>query len=73
MSVTRQYDKARVILFKPNGKYYTEEYWDIPEEAIDPYDMRHSLDFRRISGTGAVLVTSDEPWGYPHLFNVLEE
>lgn len=73
--------KATVILFKPNGKYYTKEEWRIPETVPDhseyrgdfvrtvigPYDMRHSPDFRRISG-GAVLVESQEPWGYPHLF-----
>lgn len=73
MSVTIQFDKARVTLFKPSGKYYTEEYWDIPEGAIGPYDMERSEDFRRIGGTGAVLVESDEPWGFPHLFNALEE
>jgi hypothetical protein len=73
-------DKAKVILFKPSGKYYTEEEWEIPEtipdyspqrghyrrEVLIPADMRHSKDFRRISG-GAVLVESQEPWGYPHL------
>lgn len=70
---------AKVILFKPNGKYYTEEEWRIPEQVpsesrpgqtrkvIGPYDMEHSPDFRRISG-GAVLVESQEPWGFPHLF-----
>jgi hypothetical protein len=72
---------AKVILFKSSGKYYTEEEWRIPEEVPDhsemrgdyvrkvlgPYDMRHSLDFRRIDG-GAVLVETQEPWGYPHLF-----
>lgn len=57
----------RVILFKPSGKYYTEEQWRIPERAIGPYDMDKSPDFRRISG-GPVLITSDEPFGYPHLF-----
>lgn len=29
--------------------------------------MELSPDFRRIDG-GAVLVDSQEPWGYPHLF-----
>lgn len=58
--------KARVILFKPGGKFYTEEEWDVPEGAIGPYDMRDSRDFRRIAG-GAVLVDTQEPWGYPHL------
>jgi hypothetical protein len=59
--------RATVILFKPSGKYYTEETWRIPEGAIGPYDMDKSSDFRRISG-GAVLIESQEPWGYPHLF-----
>jgi len=61
--------KATVILFKPSGKYYTEEEWTIPEGAIGPYDMKYSPDFRRISG-GPVLVDTQEPWGYPHLFPV---
>lgn len=70
--------RAKVILFKPSGKYYTEEEWRIPESVpnathtrnrppILPADMEHSPDFRRIDG-GAVLVESQEPWGYPHLF-----
>lgn len=70
--------KAQVILFKESGKYYTEEEWEIPETVpgfgfaatrpcIGPYDMKHSPDFRRI-GKGAVLVITQEPWGYPHLF-----
>lgn len=73
--------RAKVILFKPSGKYYTEEEWEIPavvrdmsaargkftREAIVPVDMLHSPDFRRIEG-GPVLVESQEPWGYPHLF-----
>lgn len=70
--------KAKVILFKPSGKYYTEEEWEIPtrEEVIQrggspgdsvvPYCMRYSKDFRRIS-SGAVLIETQEPWGYPHL------
>lgn len=69
---------ATVILFKPSGKYYTEEDWRIPTEAdlpddalrgdlVGPFCMMHSPDFRRI-GTGAVLVGTQEPWGYPHLF-----
>lgn len=58
---------ATVILFKPSGKYYTEEAWRIPADAIGPYDMERSPDFRRISG-GAVLIDTQEPWGYPHLF-----
>jgi hypothetical protein len=72
--------KATVILFKSSGKYYTEEEWEIPDEVpteasyglirravVGPYDMEHSRDFHRISG-GAVLVVTQEPWGYPHLF-----
>ena len=64
---------ATVVLFKPSGKYYTEERWRIPEMTHDghrvagPYDMIGSPDFRRIDG-GAVLVETQEPWGYPHLF-----
>lgn len=57
---------AKVILFKDSGKYYTEEEWEIPEDAIGPYDMEKSKNFRRI-GSGAVLVETQEPWGYPHL------
>lgn len=58
--------RALVTLFKPSGKYYTEETWEIPEGAIGPYDMINSPDFRTISG-GAVLIES-ETWGFPHLF-----
>jgi hypothetical protein len=58
---------VRATLFKPSGKYYTEEDWKIPEDAIGPYDMERSPDFRRIGG-GAVLIESQEPWGFPHLF-----
>lgn len=59
--------KASVTLFKPSGKYYTCEEWEIPADAIGPYDMKNSPDFRRIGG-GAVLVDTQEPWGLPHLF-----
>lgn len=59
--------RAVVILFRPSGKYYTEEHWRIPVGAIGPYDMDRSPDFRRIGG-GAVLIDTQEPWGYPHLF-----
>jgi len=58
---------AKVTLFKESGKYYTEEEWRVPENAISPRDMIRSEDFRRI-GKGAVLVQSQEPWGYPCLF-----
>lgn len=71
IEVTKTYRVAEVILFKPSGKYYTTEYWEIPDGAIGPFDMRGSKDFRRISG-GAVLVGTQEPWGYPHLFNAEE-
>lgn len=66
ITVTQTWNMAKVILFKESGKYYTEEYWDIPEDAIGPFDMKNSKDFRRI-GNGAVLVPTQEPWGYPHL------
>lgn len=72
--------KAKVILFKSSGKYYTEEEWRIPtrEEAeahpgfmrgdmVGPYCMKYSPDFHRIGGGGPVLVITQEPWGYPHL------
>lgn len=58
--------KAKVILFKPSGKYYTEEEWEIPTYAIGPWDMQKSKDFRRIDN-GPVLVETQEPWGYPFL------
>jgi len=59
--------KVEVILFKCTGKYYTQEEWEVPEGAIGPYDMFWSKDFRRIP-EGPVLIPSQEPWGYPHLF-----
>lgn len=77
--------KAKVILFKASGKYYTEEEWEIPtveelelKQINEPYPdyifmpncMRWSKDFRRIQG-GAVLVESQEPWGFPVLFNAI--
>jgi hypothetical protein len=59
--------RAHVLLFKPSGKFYTEEDWRIPADRPRlPSDMLHSPDFRRIAG-GPVLVEG-EPWGYPHLF-----
>lgn len=58
--------KATVILFKPGGKYYTEEQWTVPEHALGPFDMYDSPDYRTIGG-GPVLVVAQEPWGYPHL------
>lgn len=68
ITIETEYHRAEIILFKPSGKYYTTEYWDIPEDAIGPWDMRNSQDFRRIEG-GAVLIPTQEPWGYPHLIN----
>ena len=64
--------KARVHLFKDTGKYATEQDWRIPDNAIGPGDMIHSPDFRRWGGTGAVLVVTQEPWGYPHLIPGLD-
>lgn len=58
---------AKVVLFKQSGKYYTEEHWRVPTDAVGPWDMKNSPDFRRIDN-GAVLVESQEPWGYPILF-----
>lgn len=71
--------KASVILFKPSGKYYTTEEWEVPTkeevisrggmpgDSVGPFCMKYSKDFRRIGG-GAVLIETQEPWGYPHLF-----
>lgn len=59
--------RAKVELYKPNGRYYTEEEWLIPDGAIGPYDMINSPEFRRIDG-GAVVISAQEPWGYPHIF-----
>ena len=58
--------KVKVTLFKPNGRYYTEEEWEVPPNAIGPADMQRSPNFRRIDG-GAVLIEWEQ-WGYPHLF-----
>lgn len=66
---------ASVTLFKDSGKFYTIEAWKVPVNAIGPYDMVMSPDFRRISG-GAVLIDIDsatefpsaENWGVAHLF-----
>lgn len=66
--VARPVKKATVTLFKSSGKYYTDEEWRIPPDAVVPADMINSLDFRRLSDGGAVLVPKQEPWGYPHLF-----
>lgn len=66
--VTKEYTHAKVILFKDSGKYYTEEYWKIPDDAMGPHDMVNSPDFHRIGG-GGVYVKTQEPWGYPWLIN----
>lgn len=68
VTVTRTWTKARVILFKDSGQYYSADYWEIPEGAIGPWDMERSEDFRRI-GNGAVLIETQEPWGFPWLVN----
>jgi len=57
---------ATVILFKGTGKYYTEEEWEIPVNAIGPYDMKNSPNFHRIT-EGKILVITQEPWNFPHL------
>lgn len=58
---------AKVILFKTSGKYYTGEDWRIPAGSIGPWDMDKSPDYHTIDG-GPVLVETQEPWGFPHLF-----
>lgn len=59
---------VEVVLFKPDGKYYTEEKWRVHKDTLGPYDVAGSSpDFRRIDG-GPVLVPTQEPWGFPHLF-----
>lgn len=63
---------ASVTLFKKSGKYYTQEAWRVPADAIGPEGMRRSPDFRRIDG-GVVLVDADaapelpeaKNWGFP--------
>ena len=59
--------KVNVILFRKSGRYYTEEKWRIPHGALTPAEMCDSPDFRRVD-RGAVLIPSQEPWGYPHMF-----
>lgn len=59
---------ATVTLFKDTGKYYTIEPWAVPVNAIGPWDMEMSPDFRRING-GAVLVDSDAASHYPEATN----
>lgn len=80
MTQDEKREKVKVTLFKESGKYYTEELWEIPTreevlerggngaDSIGPFCMYYSKDFRRIGGGGAVLVETQEPWGYPHLF-----
>lgn len=63
---------AHVSLFRPSGKWYTDEEWRIPKEVPGgrevqgPEDMVYSPDFRRIDH-GSVLVVEQKPWGYPCL------
>ncbi|AOE44592.1 hypothetical protein SEA_JUMBO_84 [Gordonia phage Jumbo] len=72
--VGRSDRKITVHLFKSSGKYYTEELWDLPivGSHVSPDCMKDSPTFRRIGGTGAVLIPSQEPWGYPHLFPAIK-
>lgn len=65
--------RAKVELFKPTGKWYTDECWAIPTSvpwntgtrgALGPFDMRHSPDAH---WDGPVYVPEQEPWGYSHL------
>jgi hypothetical protein len=58
---------AKVIIFQPGGKYYTEDSWRIPEGATGPEDMRRSPDYRH-GWNGPILVPEQDPWGYPRLF-----
>ena len=58
--------KLKVSLFKPSGRYYTEEEWEIPLNAFGPYDMRFSRDYRTID-KGPVLISEESPWGYPYI------
>lgn len=60
--------EATVYTFKPSGKYYTEHKWRVPADAIGPYDMHRSPDFKLNPGWSALVVTQ-EPWGYPHLIH----
>lgn len=54
---------AEVEHFKESGKYNVTDHWRIPENCIDPRDMKHSPDYRDIGCT--IVVPSQEPWGYP--------
>lgn len=56
--------KTTVVLFKSSGKYYTTEEWRVPVDAIGPYDMHRSPDFRRIDG-GKVLVEASDALSWP--------
>lgn len=80
---------AKAILFKPSGKYYIEDEWEIPTEAELKSKQRnlpeaqHTFDFLpscmlfskdfRRLSGGAVLIPDQEPWGYPHLFSAIQE
>lgn len=58
--------KVRVDLFRTSGKWYTEEDWTVPVDALNPADLERSPDARSIEG-GPVLVPSVEPFGFPCL------
>lgn len=63
----------RVYVFKPSGKYYTEEWVQMSEDAHawSFADILNShLEEKRLRGmTGVIL---DGPWGYPHLVTIPE-
>lgn len=55
----------------PTAEELEEKQKDVPlpmrHYDFVPSCMYLSKDFRRIGGDGAVLVVSQEPWGFPHL------
>ena len=57
--------RISVGLFRGSGKWYTDDLWRVPPNAMLPSDMLRSPDFRRIDN-GPVLTPADE-WGYEHL------
>ncbi|WIB65912.1 hypothetical protein [Curtobacterium sp. MCBD17_040] len=55
---------VEVILFKQSGKYYTTDFWRVPEQhAEGPVSMRNSPDYRNIDGP--VLIPENNLWGAP--------